>query len=77
VIVVMHDWTVVVRLRSGDSVSEQAVRRVVERRGAVSRSEADLLIAVPDRESAYALARDVSGIEGVVHAYPKPPVGLP
>jgi hypothetical protein len=32
---------------------------------------------VPDRGSADALARDIAGLDGVVHAYAKPPVALP
>lgn len=78
----MADWTVVVRLDSKVPVSHGVVRRSIEnaslkRGGRVSQSEFDLVIAVPDRESAEGLARDVRRVDGVLDAYSKPPVALP
>ena len=78
----MHGWTVVVRLDSKASTSQGEVRRRVEdasqkRGGTVSESDVDLLISIPDRESADVVAREVKRFQGVLDAYLKPPVALP
>ena len=78
----MPGWTVIVRLESRALASQGGVRRSVEdasqkRGGTVSESDVDLLISVPDRESAEAVAREVRRLDGVVDAYLKPPVALP